>query len=346
MSIEPSPLISVIIPAYNVEKYIQSAIESVLGQTLQDFEIIVVDDESPDQSAQIVKSIADSRIRLVQQKNKGLPGARNAGIRVARGQYLAFLDGDDAWRPEKLQRQLAHLTRHPGVGLSFTRSEFMDHTGNPMGVFQMAKVTNISFLDLICTNPVGNGSSPMMRRSLIDDLAFIKNPEQNAECWYFDEDFRNGEDIECWTRVAALTHWKIEGLGEPLTLYRINASGLSADILKQYNAILEVVDKTRTFNPSPLAVSEISLAKAFISKSTARNAIRFKNGKTALQLMLKAFSYDSSILWKSPKSTCLNLVAALMLNIIPSELYLKFEALAQRLIGSQQKRSIIQANSL
>jgi glycosyltransferase involved in cell wall biosynthesis len=345
MPIKSNPLISVIIPAYNVEQFIQVAIESVLQQTVQDFEIIVVDDASPDQSVAVVQSILDPRIRVIHQKNKGLPGARNAGIRVAQGEYLAFLDADDAWRPEKLQCHLEHFAAHPEVGLSFTRSEFMGHAGNPLGVYQMAKITDISFLDLICTNPVGNGSSLMVRRALIDDLAFVKYPERSTEFWYFDEDFRHGEDIECWTRVAAFTRWKIEGINKPLTFYRLNSGGLSAGMMNQYQGILEVIDKTLSFTPPPLNAQEIRLAKAFVSKSMARNAIRFKNGEVALHLMIKALSYDSRIFWKSPQSTCFNLGAAVFLNLFPLNLYLRFEQLALKLISLFQKKSLLQTSN-
>lgn len=108
--------VSVILPVYGVEKYIQQTIQSVLDQTYQNFEIIVVDDESPDKSVEICQGFDDSRITIIHQKNRGLAGARNTGIRHAKGDYLAFLDGDDLWHPEKLEKHVYHLESSPNVG--------------------------------------------------------------------------------------------------------------------------------------------------------------------------------------------------------------------------------------
>ena len=91
--------VSVIIPVFRVEKYINAAVKSVLEQTYKEIEILIVDDESPDQSVEICKQFKDSRIKIIRQSNRGLAGARNTGIRHAQGEYLAFLDGDDIWLP-------------------------------------------------------------------------------------------------------------------------------------------------------------------------------------------------------------------------------------------------------
>ena len=107
-------LVSIITPCYNGEKYIPQTIRSVLAQTWENWEMIIVDDGSSDSSAQIIRSFAeaDSRIRLLQQENAGSAAARNAGIRAARGRYLALLDADDLWEPEFLQRQLEFMAKH------------------------------------------------------------------------------------------------------------------------------------------------------------------------------------------------------------------------------------------
>jgi glycosyltransferase involved in cell wall biosynthesis len=107
--------VSVILPVYGVEKYIAEAVRSVLAQTFSDFELLIIDDGSPDRSVEICRQFTDSRIRIIQQQNRGLSGARNTGIRYAKGEYLAFLDGDDLWAPEKLEKQVAHLDNSPKV---------------------------------------------------------------------------------------------------------------------------------------------------------------------------------------------------------------------------------------
>jgi len=112
------PLVSVVIPAFNAVRFLTGSIPSVLAQTWTDFELIVVDDGSTDATAACVQAFDDPRIRLVSQTNRGLAGARNGGIREARGTYIAFLDADDLWHPEKLARHVAHLQSQPGVGVS------------------------------------------------------------------------------------------------------------------------------------------------------------------------------------------------------------------------------------
>ena len=108
---DTNPKISVIVPIYGAEKWIEATVKSVLAQTLTDFELILVDDGSPDRSIEICESFDDPRIRIVRQENRGLPGARNTGIRHAKGELLAFLDADDIWRSDKLQKlSLIHIS--------------------------------------------------------------------------------------------------------------------------------------------------------------------------------------------------------------------------------------------
>lgn len=109
------PFFSIIIPAYNLENYIAAALQSVLVQTFQDFEIIIVDDGSSDETVSIIQSFHDPRIRLVSQVNGGVSRARNAGMKKAVGAYIAFLDGDDYWYPEHLELAADFFNRHPEI---------------------------------------------------------------------------------------------------------------------------------------------------------------------------------------------------------------------------------------
>lgn len=118
-----NPTVSVIIPTYNRAHLVARAICSVIAQTYQDFEIIVVDDASKDNTEEVVRRLGDHRIRYIQHEgNRGGSAARNTGIRAAHGEYIAFLDSDDEWLPEKLERQVASLRAKPsGVGVAYTR---------------------------------------------------------------------------------------------------------------------------------------------------------------------------------------------------------------------------------
>ena len=114
-----SPLVSAIIPVYNYERYLGEAIESVLSQTYQRHEVIVVDDGSTDQSAEVAKSFADRGVLYCQQANAGIGPARNKGVELAQGDFLAFLDADDRWPVEKTERQLQAFENDPALEMVF-----------------------------------------------------------------------------------------------------------------------------------------------------------------------------------------------------------------------------------
>ena len=114
-----TPLVSVIIPVYNYARYLGEAIESVLGQTYRDVEVIVVDDGSTDQSGEVAKSFADRGVRYFRQDHAGIGPARNAGVELAQGDFLAFLDADDRWPEEKLERQLRAFENDPALEMVF-----------------------------------------------------------------------------------------------------------------------------------------------------------------------------------------------------------------------------------
>ncbi|WP_236638622.1 glycosyltransferase family 2 protein [Mangrovicoccus ximenensis] len=164
------PEASIVVPAYNAAATLRETLESLLAQTHPDFEIVVVDDGSTDCSAAIARSFGDRRIRLVQQRNRGLAGARNSGIAAARGRYVGFCDADDLWRPGKLAAHAAHLAANPQVGLSFSGSELIDGAGRTLRVAQKPRLTGITAAHVYRRNPVGNGSAPVMRREALDDI--------------------------------------------------------------------------------------------------------------------------------------------------------------------------------
>jgi glycosyltransferase involved in cell wall biosynthesis len=123
---EEQPLVSVIIPVYNGARHLGAALESVFAQTYRAFEVIVVDDGSVDDSGVIAQSFPD--VHYIRQTNQGVAAARNHGLEVARGEFLAFLDQDDLWKPEKLKAQMDHLLSHPDLGYTLTQQQyFLDH---------------------------------------------------------------------------------------------------------------------------------------------------------------------------------------------------------------------------
>lgn len=128
------PTVTAIIPAYNRESHLRVAIESVRHQTFKDWELIIVDDGSTDNIGDLARSYAkrDGRIRYVYQKNMGVAKARNSGILMARGRYIAFLDDDDQWLPEKLEAQIAIMEADPSIGLTYSRFRTFHYMSEPM----------------------------------------------------------------------------------------------------------------------------------------------------------------------------------------------------------------------
>ena len=133
--------VSVIIPVYNAEKYVEDAVKSVLSQTYENIEILIIDDGSPDKSIEICERFKNPKVKIIRQKNRGLAGARNTGIRHAQGDYLAFLDADDMWLPEKLEKHILHLENSSQIGISFSRSAFINEVGEDLNIYQMSKLT-------------------------------------------------------------------------------------------------------------------------------------------------------------------------------------------------------------
>src|SRR4028118_518511 len=120
------PQISVIIPAYNAERTIRETIESVQQQTFLDLELIVINDGSKDRTVELVQSIKDDRLKIFSYENGGVCVARNRGIDHANGEFIAFLDADDLWTPDKLELQAAALKQHPEAGVAYSWTYFMD----------------------------------------------------------------------------------------------------------------------------------------------------------------------------------------------------------------------------
>lgn len=333
--------VSVIIPVFRVEKYIGATIKSVLDQTYKEIEILIVDDGCLDQSIEICQQFTDPRIKIIRQANRGLAGARNTGIRHAQGEYLAFLDGDDLWLPSKLEKHIEHLESSPNVGVSFSRSALIDEAGNSLNTYLMPKLKDITPPDILCDNPVGNGSSAVIRSSVFAAIEFQDNLYGSVENFYFDDRFRQAEDVECWLRIAILTNWQFEGIPEALTLYRVNSGGLSASLFKQYEALQKVIEITRSYAPELIAKWE-NPAKAYQLRYLARTAIRLQAGSMAVKLINSSLATYWRIAIEQPRRTLMTLAVAYLLWLLPQQLYSQVETMAAKLTGTTQKRRISQ----
>ncbi|MEO9600886.1 glycosyltransferase family 2 protein [Parasphingorhabdus sp.] len=311
-----NPAISVVMPVYNVEKYVAEAIESVLAQTFDDFELIIVDDGGTDMSVEICTSFDDTRIRIVSQANRGLAGARNTGIMEARGEYIALLDSDDSWEPEKLALHKIHLDNNPHVGVSYSGSRFMDQNGAMLRQAQRPKLENITAKDVLTRNPIGNGSAPVIRRSALEAIAFNHRDEPRRLC-FFDETYRQSEDIELWIRMALTGRIVFEGINGLLTRYRIVSGGLSANIAAQYDSWNRVIDKTASYAPGFIQQFGAE-ARAYQLRYLARRAIQMGEGAFALSLFKESFSFSSTPIIEEPVKSFVTLSAATAMRYLPT----------------------------
>lgn len=185
---KPVPLVSVIIPTYNRAAMVGQAVESVLAQTYSDFELIVVDDGSTDETDKVLSAYRD-RIRLLQQSNRGVSAARNHGIRNAKGRLIAFLDSDDLWLPEKLSRQAAFFERYPESLICQTEEIWIRNGRRVNPKKRHRKLSGDIFgpsLELCLVSP----SAVMLRKVLFDEIGL------------FDEELPACEDYDLWLRVS------------------------------------------------------------------------------------------------------------------------------------------------
>ncbi len=306
------PRASIVVSAYNTLKTLPETVASLLAQDFEDFEVLVVDDGSTDGTANWVLAHPDPRLRLVRQLNRGLAGARNGGIAEARGDYIGFCDGDDLWEPEKLSEHIAFLDANPTVGLTYSGSSLIGESGAPLGLAQKPKADDVTARDVYLRNPVGNGSTPVIRRACLDDIAF--RPEGETRDQWFDESFRQSEDIECWLRIVLTTHWVIAGTSAPLTRYRIVSSGLSSNVIRQYDSWTRVAERVRQLSPEFARANEPA-AKAYQLRYLARRAVTLGAGRTALSLMMRSGFSSLHPLRNEPVKTLSTLVAALIVGL-------------------------------
>lgn len=218
MSIE-TPVVSVIMPAYNSERHIAEAIASVQVQTFDDWELCITDDCSVDGTAEIVKSIAahDSRIKYAKQpENRGAAAARNASLERAKGRYVAYLDADDVWYSEKLERQIKFMS-DGGYGFSCASYIVIDENGEPMGrtVTMPAASDRWGYLSNNYLQTVG----------IMADLSYVDKSLLHMP------DMRRRQDAATWLQVLSAGHI-CYGMPEPLCGYRRVAGSLSSNKVK------------------------------------------------------------------------------------------------------------------
>ncbi len=238
MTVPPArPVISIIMPAYNVAHYVTEAIDSVLAQTLTDWELIIVNDGSTDDTGARIKQFDSPRIQPIEQPNAGVSSARNRGIAVARGEWIAFLDADDRWRPDALERLLAGARSEPSTVVAYGEGVVMDATGRVTGPeaapLLAARPSGFILRDLLKANFVVNPGVVLTRADALRTVG--------GYC----ADLRMAEDWELWTRVAKQGNWLYIG-GQPILEYRQRPDSATREWGPQIHETMRAIDRVFT----------------------------------------------------------------------------------------------------
>lgn len=229
------PKVSVIIPAYKAMAYLPETLESVLNQTFTDFEVLIINDGSPDGIVEWAAEIKDSRVKLISQENQGLSGARNTGMWSSQGEYLAFLDADDIWEANKLEKQVEYLEKHLNVGLVSSWISNVDRNGNFIDLYDCSEGGKDLTKELFRSNILYCGSTPLVRRICFEKVGF------------FDRSLKSAEDWDMWLRIAM--HFSIFVIQEPLVRYRRYPNTMSTNFRLMIQELDKVMERSIQYSP-------------------------------------------------------------------------------------------------
>ena len=227
------PLVTVVIPCYKQAHFLGEAIESVLSQSYPNFEIVVVDDGSPDDTALVASRYPPEKVRLVRQNNRGLSGARNRGLSESEGEYVVFLDADDRLLPEALEVGLEQLRSHPESVLVSGQYRFMAADGSALHVQEHPCPDKEHYVALLRYNHIGMPATVMYRRSVFESVGG------------FDTSLRASEDYDLYLRIARkfpiCCHDKV------VAEYRRHGANMSADPALMLKTALAVLGSQREY---------------------------------------------------------------------------------------------------
>ena len=284
----PRPLVSVVVPLFNAAWCVAETLAAVKAQTLRDFEAILIDDGSSDETAAIVEAAiaGDPRFRLLRQANSGVAATRNRGVGLARGRYVAPLDQDDLWQPTFLERLTGGLeARGPGAIMAFARSVWIDGSGQAPEQAPAAIPAEVGYRELLVLNPIGNGSATVIRREALQAVGGF-----DAELL---RDFGQADDW--WLQLQLSWRGEVVFVDEPLLRYRITPQSVSVrSVERMARATRAIIRRARREGPR-LRPRDYWRARSLAMLWQARRAREM--GQTGLTLRLLAHAYLGHPLW-------------------------------------------------
>lgn len=275
MPIGSNPRVSVIIATYNMGQFLAEAIQSILNQTFQDLEVIVVDDGSTDNTQVCLERFrTDTRVIIVTQRNLGQPRAKNVGIERARGSYIAFCDADDYWLPQKLELQLPRFNHCQDIGVVYSPATALFPDGS-RAELQGPKYMRGDVLHTMFVRNIVPFGTAVVRRECIDQLGA------------FDESFQMGIDWDLWLRIS--TRWKFDYVEEATYIYRIWDGQMSKNWRGRYDCALAIMEKFLAQYPNRLPAAVVASAYADTYTNLASHHLAHFGIRKCLATLAKAF---------------------------------------------------------
>lgn len=271
-------LVSVIIPSYNMGHFLPQAVQSALGQSYANLEVQIVDDGSTDNTPEVVRQWEGvPRVRVHRQVNGGLPHARNEGIRLSNGRFIALLDADDIWVAEKLSWQMTLFRDRPELGVVYSGYELMDAEGHPLpsGPTKMHR---------------GWVSGALLIENFVPASSAVVRRECFERCGPFDLALRTGEDYEMWLRLSA--HFEFDFVAQSTMRYRIWGGQMSRDYRGRYETGIRIMQNFLNNNPG--AVDQAVVRRAWAHTYTGRGNVTLWRGRdriNALRDYLRALRF-------------------------------------------------------
>ncbi|MDE5107681.1 MAG: glycosyltransferase [Trichodesmium sp. St17_bin3_1_1] len=302
-------IISVIIPAYNAEKTIRETIESVIKQTFSDWELIVVNDGSQDRTVEVVSQIKDPRIKLFSIPHAGVSASRNRGFDNSVGQFIAFLDADDLWKPEKLESQLNALQSHSEAAVAYSWTDYIDESGSFLKQGGRVIFHGDVYPKLLVSNFLENGSNPLIKREAINEVGG------------FDESRKRAEDWEMYLRLGKKYHFV--AVEKPQILYRFSTNSVSSNTLRQEAECLKLIESAFEVTPPSLQyLKKHSLANIYkyLACKTIDSQPTQKKGLVAMRLVL-LYTLNDPYLKSDLKLIFTLFIKSLVLIFLPPMFY-------------------------
>jgi glycosyltransferase involved in cell wall biosynthesis len=268
-ALDERPLVSVIIPAYNAELFIEETLKSVLAQTYQNIEVIIVDDGSQDRTAEIVNKFReiDKRVKLVTQVNSGVAVARNTAIAKAQGEFIAPIDADDIWYPDNIAKQVECFGRSPAkVGLVYSWSVYINEAGTLTSGFCACNITGNVYTTLVWQNFIDNASATMIRRSVLEKVGLYdeKLRQQKAQ---------GCEDWDLYLRIAEFYDFGV--VPEFLVGYRKTPNTMSKNyeqMAKSHDLMLQANQQKHPELPNALYRISSSTFYLYLAQENYQNS--------------------------------------------------------------------------